>query len=507
MKKFLLAIGILSCAFSAQADLTGTGFYRVKNYATDRWASLIDNTGAIDFVAGSADLHALSLTNDTEEILSNPGSVVYITHLQGSQYDISAQGVTLGNIIDHPVNIGPLNMNAANGQKLYQIYGTYQGVTKYIADGNIVTSDPRGYATINDPANPNFKRWEFIPVEANSDNFFGAVPSVTVGNRLYTTLFTSFPYQPYSTGVSAYYIGRVGFGMVEMIEIRGAVPPGSPVIIQCAGSKVSDNKLQIVSSTEALPTNALTGVYFNYNYNKIVNQVEYDPETMRVLGVCSDGTLGFVTGSMKSIPANTAYLKVPAGSLPEFKCVTTAEFDSNLPDAPDYIYYDDAQVLLPQDDYNYTGTINIPVSEGETFIKFYTSTTMADETAIGPYAVNGQDVNISLDSEVSIPFSYGSPYSWVLPATVSGNVDVTLNIQYQFISFKTGSAGVNSVISSDGSFYYNGNVVYSETGGIKLFNMSGNNIASTAANSLDLSDMPKGIYIAVSNGKTIKIVR
>ena len=508
MKKILLGIGILLGIFNAQADLTGSGFYRVKNYGSSRWCSLVDDKGDLDLVAGKADLHALSLTLNPDSILSVPGSIVYISKISGTQYDIAAQGTSLGALVNHPINIGEIEAKGSNGQSLYQIWGTYSNITKYISDGNISTIDNKGIPTTADPLNPNYKRWEIIPVSVTGDNYFGAVPSLKQDGNLYTTLFTSFAYEPYSEGVKAYYVGRVGFGMVEMIEINGAVPPASPVIIQCAGESVSQNRLKLTESQDALPTNSLTGVYFDYKYNNVANQVAYNPDTMRVLGICKDGSLGFVTSTtLSTIPANTAYLSVPAGSSPEFKCVSTAEFEANIPQAPDFLYFTSSQILQPQDDYNYTGTLSIEDANGDATIRFYTSSTLSDRDAIGPYEGLGKNQNIAVSKEVSMPFSYGSPYAWTLTKWEGGNVDVTVNIQYQYVKFYAQSAGVESV-TADSNFNYNGNIITTTySGGIQLLNMSGQSVRTSNGYTMDISDLPKGVYIAISNGKSLKIVR
>lgn len=509
MKKFILGFIFSGIITSASADFTQSGYYRVQNYGSGRWASMVDDKGDADLTAGSADLHALTLTKDTDYILSDPGSIVYITKLSGSQYDLAAQGTTFQTLVEHAISIGA--DGSADGQTLYRIYGSYQGVTRYIADGNIVSSDVYGYATINGTVNPNYMKWFLLPVEASSNNYLGVVPSVNVNGNLYTTEFTSFAYQPYSEGVKAYYISRVGFGMAEMVEITGTVPPGSPVVIQCAGSKVSDNRLQLVNSQDALPSNALSGTYFDYKYNKTQNQVVYDPETMRVLGVCSDGSLGFVTSNISSIPANTAYLVVPAGSSREFKCVSSAEFEANIPTAPEMIYYNESNILLPQDDYTYTGTLNIPASDGANKninIQFYTSATASDQSVIGPEDLTGSNITLQLSDVVSLPFSYGSKYSWVLPNWEGGEVAVTLNIQYQYVTFTSKGAGVESIVASNKNLHYSGGIVYSDEGSeIKIMNMSGQLVKQSYGNSLDVTSLPKGIYIAVSNGESLKIVR
>lgn len=509
MKKLFLMLFLFGFILTMHADITGTGYYRVKNYGSSRWASLVDNAGDLDLVAASADLHALNLTKDSEMIMSDPGSIVFIKKVSGNQYDVAAQGTSLQALIDHPINIGP--DGTADGQTLYRIWGTLKGVTRYIADGNIITSDEEGFATIKETSNVNFMKWLILPVDVtSSDNFFGTVPNVTVNDNLYTTLFSSFSYKPYSDGVKAYYIGRVGFGMAEMIEIDGDVPAGSPVIIQCAGTNVSDNKLQLSSSEDALPNNSLQGVYFNYKYNNIVNQVVYDPDTMRVLGVCSDGSLGFVTANIATIPANSAYLKVPPGSLPEFKCVTTNQYEANLSEAPEMFYYGNSQMILPQDDYNYTGTLEIAAPEGNNknvSIQF-TTYSGSDEKVIGPY--NPVDTNLTFanSKSQSFPFSYNSKNSWILPNWEGGQIDVTINILYQSVTFSAKSAGIESIISSNKGIHYSDNMVYTDSySDIKIYNISGEAVLKGSGTSLDISGLPKGIYIATANGESIKIVR
>lgn len=326
MKKFILSICIASLGLYANADLTADGFYRVKNYGSERWCNMIDNKASVDFLAGVADLHSLELTNNTEAILSSPGSVVLLTKMSGNQYDISAQGTTLSHLVNNSISIMQ-NGSAENGQALYRIYGTQKGVTKYIGDARTVLSYELGKASIN-VSSTKFLQWEILPISASSDNFFGVVPTVEANDKQYTTLYTSFAYKPYSEGMKAYYIGRVGNGMAEILEVADFVPQTSPVIIECVGATASDNRVELSQSTGALNGNSLKGVYFDYNTSENVNQVKYNPATMRVLGACSDGSLGFVTADIQSIPANSAYLIVPQDSPAEFKCVTSEEFDA-----------------------------------------------------------------------------------------------------------------------------------------------------------------------------------
>ena len=330
MNKLILSIAIGSLSLSAFANLEGDGFYRVKNFGSDRWASLIDNKGEIDKTATSADLHAVKLTRNTEEILSDPGSIVYINNLGGSEYNFAAQGTSVAELIGYKVNFGT-DGTAPDGQTLYRIFGRASGATKYIGDGDMVPEDIEGFATISTISNANYMKWYVLPINTET-NYLGAVPTVEAEGKLYNTLYTSFSYKPYSEGVKAYYIGRVGGGQAEIIEISGVVPGACPVIIECAGPDAADNKLSVLSPQGSIADNSLTGVYFDYYYSKnLNNRVVYDPATMRVLGVCSDGSLGFITDkNLVSIPANSAYLEVPEGSEEEFKCVSSEEFSAGV---------------------------------------------------------------------------------------------------------------------------------------------------------------------------------
>lgn len=396
MKKFLLAFTLISLSASAMfATLNGNGYYRMKNYGSQRWANMVDNKGSLDKIAGSADLHSLELTKNLNYILSDPGSIVYVTFKSGSQYDLSAQGTSLEKLVDNPISIKA--NGTADGETLYRLYGVYKGVTEYIGDADILVSHEKGHASIS-VAEPDFMRWLILPVDVESDNFFGAIPDVSSNQGLFTTMYASFSYKPYSEGVKAYYIGRVQYGMAEMIEITGAVPPATPVIIECAGVNPGSNKLDITTTSNTVKNNSMTGVYFDYKDSQNSNRVNYNPETMRVLGVCDDGSLGFVKADIEYIPSNTAYIKVGAVSPDQIKCVTTEEFEN-------------------------------------------------------------------------------------------------------FIS------GVDALEINESTLSFSGLTIYSEnSNGITVFNMAGKTVASTSGNSLDVSGLPKGIYVAVSNGKTLKFV-
>ena len=512
MKRFFTTIGLCSLlAFPMLADLNGTGFYRVKNYATDRWASLVDNTAEIDKTATTVDLHAMLLTKDTEFILSDPGSVLYFENVGSSKYDIASQGTSLEDMVGYSVSVK--SNGTANGQTLYRVYGTYNGVTRYIADKNIAVDEEIGQATVENVSNAKFAQWFIVPIDVNSTNYYGPVPDITVDGNMYTTVFASFAYKPVSSNVKAYYIGRVGFGMAEIIEVSGAVPAGSPVIIQCAGTSAGDNKMEILTSPQtALPNNSLSGAYFDYYYSKnLNNQIKYDPETMRVLGECSDGSLGFITASdLKTIPANTAYLTVPKGSSPEFKCVSSQEYDDNLPVIPTQITVlssvdseDGSMILYPQNEYTFSGSFKFPESEYLSFT-FEATLENGDIQIIGAES----DDDVTLDNpNASYPFSYGSESAWIINDWKGGDVSISLNLINQTAKFDINMAGIESVAGDKNGVRFANNTVYCDSpASISVYNLTGQMMVSSFGETLSLNHLQKGIYIVKANGKVIKVM-
>lgn len=326
MKKTLILCMAFCAALPVSADLNGNGYYRVQNLVTERYVSVVDNRGSVNFVTTTADLQAIALDKRFDVVSSDAASVLYIDKI-GSQYNISSQGTSVHEIIDHYVDIE--QNGSANGEKLYMAYGTYDGVVRYLGDGNN-TNGNLGMMSIT--TSGNYRKWYIKPIEADGDNYFGAAPDISaaVGDNsgLYTTLYASFPCAPYSDDVKLYTVNHVGeWGAVTLKEIEGVVPAGTPIIVKCSGEKSSDNRLTV--GGDGVPTDvnpSFKGVYFNCDIGGHINRVAYDRDTMRVLGVCEDGSLGFVQSSIDYIPANTTYLTVPAGSPSEFKFVSEDEF-------------------------------------------------------------------------------------------------------------------------------------------------------------------------------------
>ena len=132
--------------------------------------------------------------------------------------------------------------------------------------------------------------------------------------------------------MKAYYISKVADGQAVYKEVvNGKVPASTAVFVKCASANYVDNKVTVANNgVSTLSGNLLNGVYFKNTTNKHKNLKEYDPKTMRVLGVMSNGELGFITANYDYLPANKAYLVVPAGSPSEIKIVSEADFKPNV---------------------------------------------------------------------------------------------------------------------------------------------------------------------------------
>lgn len=342
MKKLFTLLIAAATAFGAYADLDGSGYYRVKNYKTNRYASIIDNRGSIDIIATTADLQAIKLWRVWDDVAHDPASILYISNVSSDDYQLTAQGTGVYQIINHYLKLRA--NGSADGQTLYMAYGTNGKATRYLGDGNTLNRD-RGSMSTN--CDGDYRKWFILPVEADGDDYFGAYPDVEASDGLYQALYASFPYSAYSKGVKFYYVSNVSKDVCELTEITGTVPEATPVVVECVGKTASDNRLNVGGTASAISDNKLRGQYFNCDIAGHVNRVAYNPSTMRVLGRCSDGSLGFIKATgLDYIPANTAYLVVPEWYSDEIKCVKShADFIAGIgdvaaedADAPNTVY-------------------------------------------------------------------------------------------------------------------------------------------------------------------------
>ena len=317
-----MTLAVSSLAF---AQLGEDGFYRVRNYKTQRYITVIENHGSLNYRTNSADLSAIQTLKDFWRVKSNPASIIYFEHKgTGSygdpMYDLTAQGTSIYEIIEHYVDIKRLGST-----NFYYAYKKKEGV------GEVYLNDRGNRAdTSNINTNDSERRaWEIIPVNTDDDKFFGFQPQLEVGDKFYQTTYVSFGLQFVSSNTKAYYVDFVNGNQAVWRELEGPVPPATPVIIESASDLAEDNKvLPLLTTPSQVGNNKLVGVYFNCNIIDHVNHVAYDAKTMRVLGKLSDGRIGFVKATgLDYIPANTAYLKVTSSAPDEIQLVTPDEYD------------------------------------------------------------------------------------------------------------------------------------------------------------------------------------
>lgn len=344
MKRFILLLFTGLTSIPMLAQLNGDGYYRIQNTSSyGRYLTIsndrVDKTNKNEITGGKeGNVYGLKTVKDP---VSDPSSIIYISKdadgRSSSACNIQAQG------------INPLKFLKDNGAELriyhpsseannhYYIWGNKGDIALYLVDNN--GSD--GYIKVaRKDAYPKNQTWKLYPVD-NISEYYGIAPdeNIKVGDKYYTTVYASFPFQ-LGEGMKAFYVvdSKLDSGIpyAELKEINnGKVPAATPVIIECSSLNPADNKVALLSSSEApsaISGNKLAGVYFCYvkmkgntgaentasNYSEIKNVTTYDPNKMRVLGIVN-GKLGLVdatddaltvTDKGRYIPANKAYFPI-----------------------------------------------------------------------------------------------------------------------------------------------------------------------------------------------------
>ena len=225
------------------------------------------------------------------------------------------------------INVAP-SKSVANS---YRCYGSYKGNIIYLSDEDDIL-DP-GMIMSTQKVNLD---WYVVPISSGTDNYTTVNPSVSAGGKNYANYFSGFGSKAVSEGVKFYYICSIEGGKALYKEITGTVPHTTPIIVECPSTNIADNKIEPVFTYDSnYSDNLLDGVFYHIKKGKHNNLVAYDANTMRVLGVCSDGSVGFVTKSADdfdkgALPANSCYLKVPAGSPAELPLMSYEAYVSGV---------------------------------------------------------------------------------------------------------------------------------------------------------------------------------
>jgi len=344
MKRVSTILFVAALTLPSFAQLNGDGFYRVQNAPSKRYATIVDNKAEKKEITSTsnADLYALN-TKNFEDVVSDPGSIIYIEKSGDNGYILRGQGMDTYKLSGLYLKIH----SSYEVEGAYYLYGTKvvagAPMTRYIKEA-YNSAFNFYYMATEIKRNINSCSWNLIPVTESESQYFGVKPEIEVGGKYYTTLYTSFAYQ-LSTGMKAYYIKHNNEEMAEMTEIEGGlIPEATPVIIECTSNKVADNKLTPLSSTsKSNIQNTLKGVYF-CNVIKWAmddeeeiehpnwNTTKYDAAKMRILGNIN-GKLGFVKAdNLKYLPANKAYLPVQANASSNIELVDEATYAAGIED-------------------------------------------------------------------------------------------------------------------------------------------------------------------------------
>lgn len=315
----LLGLFVFHLSF---AQLNGDGYYRIRNLGSQRYIIVTDNKGSIDISSASADLGAVKLLRNFSNVVSDPGSILYVNEVNG-QYRFCSQGTDTHEIIGYDLKL----KKTSDGS-----YLAYQEdfVRMYLCDGE--TWDVNEGIMSTKSTTTTHRNWEILPLSSEGDNYFGVTPEFACNGSFYSTLYASFPFTFASSGMTAYYINKVENGVAVISEVPNNMVPGSmPVIIKTTSAEPTNNRLNIADhSATKQADNKLEGVYFHNTSKKHNNLTPYNPETMRVLGLTSKGKLGFIKADIEYLPANKAYLVVPAGSPDELDVMTKEEYNAYL---------------------------------------------------------------------------------------------------------------------------------------------------------------------------------
>ena len=364
MNRIILSLLAIFLSTQASAQLSGDGYYRVQNLQSSRYIYMIDNkTTGFSYQKTSYDVGALRTISPFSRVVNDPGSVFYISKVNGNQYNLRSQGADAHNMVGRYLT---LTSTTYQGKTYYRASATEQGITLYLFDEDY--SGPEGVISTQKTGSVALMCWDLQPVSASADNYFGLNSTVQVGSQHFTTLYASFPFTHASENMKNYVVTKIDGEFAVWKEVTGKVAASTPVIMQLSGATATDNRLNLeVSGGNAPSDNILKGVYFENSTVDMIspssfhfNATPYDPNTMRLLGVTSKGKLGFVKSDVQYIPRNQAYLVVPAGSPNELTLLSQAEYEAEL--ANDVVtvtardkqrQYGDAN---PTFDYDVTGT-------------------------------------------------------------------------------------------------------------------------------------------------------
>lgn len=324
-------MGSLSLASAIAQNPSGyvnDGYYRVHNLASERYIYVTDNKDYYDEVHDAEDFQAIQLWKNLSKAVTSPATAIYMTRQSDGKFDLQAQGTGVHALTGYYVTV------TKKGEGIYEVTASRGGVTKYLSDDRSNNADQGQLGTSN---KLNFRRWVVDKIETNhATNYFGIEPTISLNGKHYQPFYAAFPFRTASPNMHVYYVSKISGNVVTLKEISGDIPGSTPVVIECASTNPSENRLELLPpSTAGLKGNKLAGVFFR-NGERPQESTEaytvFNASTMRLLTV-SNGKLIYTNNAPERlaeteaidwvtedyyypicVPANTSYLKADAGT-------------------------------------------------------------------------------------------------------------------------------------------------------------------------------------------------
>lgn len=319
----------MAYAQSKGTGYVGKGYYRVRNLTTERYIYVTDNKDFYDIAHDKEDFQGIQLWKDAAKAAKSPASVIFIEELYPGGFDLKAQGTGVYDLTGYCVNV------TKKSDGTYEVSASRSGVTKFLSDDRTNSSDQGKLGT---SGTAKYRRWIVDKIEAtHATNYVGISPTITFNGKYYQTFYASFPFRTISLGMRVYYISDVEGDLALIQEIEGDVPAATPVIIECASTNATDNRIEPLPTTTARVTdNLLCGVYFcngKRPQESVDAYTKFDAATMRILTV-ADGKLVMSDNAperLQEIMVNdyTLYEQVPAICIPANTCYFKA--NANTP--------------------------------------------------------------------------------------------------------------------------------------------------------------------------------
>ena len=327
MKKILLLLTTL-LPLAASAQLNGDGYYRIQNYATNRYIVLNDSVrnGEIDMNSASADVSNLATKSGFDRVKSNPASIFYIQKVD-TKYNLISQGLSIYELTGGKKYLDITPMGDGSYYKFSMTSGGLEGrlfdSPNTGNEGNCVTKAGNGIA--------HRDYWKLIPVSTEEASYIGLQPTVEAADGWYGTVYADYPFKLASENVKVYYVDAISNGEAQLKEITDEVKPAAtPLVFKTNSNDPAKNKVVPVYTNTTAPTdNKLKGTYYASSVNEHICRVEYNSASMRVLGVDSNKKLIFTTAKeadltkSKYIPMNTCWLEVPTSLSGDLKTVVS----------------------------------------------------------------------------------------------------------------------------------------------------------------------------------------